>query len=647
MDIQGIIQDDKKKKYLIIGLIAIFFILALVFFLTRNSNSGAQDDSQAQLLEDFAKLSPRSGSITSTRSLMPKIALLADRTTVDPGQPVKISWETRNAESCVDINGDALELTGSKSVLPKEPYTFDILCTSPEGTDLQSITIAVTGFPSIALQAYPNEVKSGEPSVISWDATNVDRCVDNTGKVLRLSGGLSVSPKSPYTFNISCTGPKGTTKKSVTVSIAKPIATRVSDGATGGTRGTSGVADGTSDTGFDPWAAISSLFGGSDSGAMQKITLDTPTNVEYGSTAKVKWTLKNVDPLGCVFSNTVPNSWLKPLYPSSGSVVSSPLYETQTITISCTKGTENVQKSATITVVPKAPPPDPNFTSPLKSKSNYEYTATGMQTSLVWAAKNASRCSLSKNGVVVKTIPGNGDSVSITERTVGIQSYALECINTEGVIVKSGPISIHVIDCSFTNGFGDSLDEINNVVQYGDDPNLKIEPGTRYGRSEPYICTYTYGDPVGTAENFAKVFYSTIPNTLIIDYKDGAYGTSFCPYTRYQKIEMPNMGVQTVDLLDKKYHPAWEKLGSTAELMNHNNYGWNLVSFIEIINLTGDHFNFSDTVPTALNQHGGNHNWDFLMNQGVVPQWIAYQKNKYGTFQGIFAYMNSLTCLVK
>lgn len=565
MDIQSIVQDEQKKKVLIIAGIALFIIVGIiVFFSTRDSSSGAQEDSQEQLIEDFAKLSPRSGVVTSTLSLLPRITLLADHTTVDPGQPVKISWESRNAESCVDINGDALELIGTKSISPKEPYTFDILCTGPEGTDLQSITIAVTGFPSIALSAYPDEVKSGEQSVISWEATNADRCVDSTGKVLRLTGGLSVTPKIPYTFSMSCTGQKGTTNKSVTVSIAKPLATGASGGATSG-----GTTGGTSDTGFDPWASISSLLGGGSDTA-QEITLKAPTNVEYKATAKVEWTLKNVDPLGCVFSNTVPNSWLKPLYPSSGSVVSSPLYETQTITISCTKGTANIQKSATITVAPKPIPLDPNFSAPLKVSP--EYTATGEQVTLSWVAKNATTCSLSKDGAVIRNIPGKSSSVSIWEATPGTRSYTLECKNADGVVVKSGPVSVSVVNCSFTKGFGATDAEARKIVTINDDPNLNVErDGLAYGLGSGPVCTYTYITSDGKWDSFSKIFNSMSggqPRTTQSPIAKTAIAplgsTDLCKYTYYGQ-EIVNGNTSSIGYFNSKYHNNWVTIGAPTE----------------------------------------------------------------------------------
>lgn len=565
MDIQSIIQDDKKKKFLIIGLIAFFVVIGLIFFLTRSSDTNNEENGQFQLLEDFAKLSPRSGVATSSLSQMPKIALLADRTTVDPGQPVKISWEARNAESCVDINGDELGLTGSLSVSPKEPYTFDILCTGPEGTDLQSITIAVTGFPSIALYAYPDVVKSGEQSVISWEATNADRCIDSTGKVLRLSGGLSVTPKIPYTFSMSCTGPKGTTNKSVTVSIAKPLATGTTDGTTGGTT-SGGTTGGTSDTGFDPWASISSLLGGGSDTA-QEITLKAPTNVEYKATAKVEWTLKNVDPLGCVFSNTVPNSWLKPLYPSSGSVTSSPLYESQTITISCTKGTANIQKSTTITVAAKPIPPDPNFTAPLKASP--EYTATGEQVTLSWAAKNATTCSLIKDNVVIRNIPGKSSSVSIWEATPGTRSYTLECKNADGVIVKSGPVSVSVVNCRFTNGFGATDAEAKKIVTTKDDPNLNVErDGLAYGLGSGPVCTYSYITSDGRWDSFSRIFNSMsggVPRTtqspIAISSIVPLGSTDLCKHTYYVQ-EIVGGSTNSLGYFNNRYHNDWVTIGT-------------------------------------------------------------------------------------
>ena len=67
MDIQSIIQDDKKKKFLIIGLVVFLLLLVgLTFILTRSTTPSTSEDAQAQRLADFAKLAPREGTSTST-----------------------------------------------------------------------------------------------------------------------------------------------------------------------------------------------------------------------------------------------------------------------------------------------------------------------------------------------------------------------------------------------------------------------------------------------------------------------------------------------------------------------------------------------------------------------------------------------------
>lgn len=528
MDIQGIIKDDRKKKILIIGLAILFFIiLGLIFFLTRGSSSGTQEDSQAQLLADFAKLSPRSGVATSTLSLMPKIALLADRTTVDPGQPVKISWKADNATSCVNIDGDELGLTGSLSVSPKEPYTFDILCTGPEGTDLQSVTVAVTGVPSITLYAYPDVVKSGEQTFISWDTTSADRCVDSAGKVLRLSGSFSISPKSPYTFSMSCTGPKGTTNKSVTVSIAKPLATDTTGGTT-----TGGTTGGT-------------ISGGTTAGTIAdttpSVTLSSnPASVNYNGSATIDWVLKNVT--YCVFTSDGPLTGLPPFTYASGSRTISNLLKDQTYKLSCTKGASKIDKSVTVSVGAKPIAAGPDVKTPFYADK--KAAATFEMVKFTWNISNAKSCSLNKGSEVLKSSLSPNSNVSIYEKNTGTFTYTLVCAG-EGGTITSDPVTVSYVNCQFKWGFGSTIGEIEKTI------NGKVEPGSRYGRSEPAVCTYTYSNPTSIHGLFGW--------SRELRAGDEKY---LCPYTRYYLVKTTS-GTQAVNILDKTYHPNWEYLDKT------------------------------------------------------------------------------------
>ncbi|KKT31401.1 MAG: putative-Protein [Parcubacteria group bacterium GW2011_GWA1_44_13] len=552
MDIQSIIQDDKKKKFLIIGLVVFLLLLVgLTFILTRSTTPSTSEDAQAQRLADFAKLAPREGTSTSTLELLPRIALSADRTAISPGQSTIISWVATNATECVNIDGDSLSTTGSVSLSPKETYSFDILCTGPKGTDLQSLTIFVTTAPTITLFAYPEAVKTGEQSFISWNAINADRCVDSAGKTLRLSDSFSVSPKTAYTFSMSCTGPKGTAKKSVTVSIAKPLATDTTSGTTGGT-GTVGstgtnVSTGATTDNTTPVVSLSA----------------TPSSIEYNKGTTLAWDLKNVT--YCVFTSDGAITGLPPFTYASGSRAVSGLTKNQTYTLSCTKGASKIERSVTVSVGTKPIAAGPDVKTPFYADK--KTAATFEMIKFSWNISNAKSCSLNKGSEVLKSSLGPNSSTSLYEKSGGTFTYTLVCTG-EGGTITSDPVMISFVNCQFTYGFGSTIEEITRTI------NGKVEPGSRYGRSEPAICTYTYSNPTSIHGLFGW--------SRELRAGDEKY---LCPYTRYYLIKTSS-GTQSVNLLDKTYHPNWEHLDKiyyTHPTSCGKDYGlvfWNGNSFV-------------------------------------------------------------------
>ncbi|MFZ2831599.1 MAG: hypothetical protein WAZ40_00400, partial [Minisyncoccia bacterium] len=363
MNIQEIIHDEKKKRVLTIAFVVIFLFIILIgiFVFTKNSTPTNQNDAEAQRIADFEKLKPREGFATTTLKLAPIIAITADHPIIAPGQSAKISWEVTNATSCINVDGNPLDLKGSISVSPMEPYTFDVLCTGPNGTDLQSITVAVTTLPIITLTASPGIVEKGGPSSITWSVTNADRCTDPAGKTLRLNGGIAVSPTQPYFFEINCTGPKGSSKKSVTIAIAKNNTTIVGT-ATSSRPMTNTISQNTTPGETFP----------TDNTRPSVSLSASPTNIDFGKTTTLSWQLQNIT--YCVFTSDGSLEGLPAFTYLSGNRATVPLSKTQTYTLTCTKNAEKVVSSIVVSVGSKPTVPDPTITGPFII--NPAYTAT-------------------------------------------------------------------------------------------------------------------------------------------------------------------------------------------------------------------------------------------------------------------------------
>lgn len=530
MDIHSIIQDDKKKKLLIILLVLLFLLIGFVSYFIIGSGSNAPQDKQGELLSDFALLAPREGTNQNTLDLLPKIALSTDHIAIAPGQTSKISWTSQNATTCVNIDGDELGLTGSISVTPKEPYTFDILCTGPNGTDLQSLTILVTTSPIIRLSAYPEAVISGEQAFIIWETTNADRCVDSTGKTLRLSDRISISPKTAYTFSMSCTGPKGTTNKSITVAMATKV------GTSGGTSGSGS----TSGSGTSGATTSGTLYPGTSSSPT--VTFSAyPSTVSYGGTATISWSLKNVT--YCVITSDGPLTGLPPFTYTSDSRTVSGLTKTQTYTISCTKGASKTEKSVTVTVGQKPLASGPDTRTPFYPDKYF--AATFEMVKFTWNISNAQSCTLNKGSEVLKSSLSANSSTSLYEKTEGTFTYTLVCTG-EGGTITSDPVSVAFVDCTFKSGFGSTL------VSDGVSKSVRgvVEKDPSSGR---LMCTHTYGAIDWTATKFVNIWGWLSNAPFQIDRGE----ENLCRYTSHKKANAQG-GETPYAVVDTEYHGKWK-----------------------------------------------------------------------------------------
>lgn len=448
-------QDEKKKKILIIaGVILLVIIGIAIFFLVRGSGS-----SSGRLLSDMIGLGPRDGVSGSSAQLLPKIALSANRTTIAPGQSSIISWSATNATSCADSSGEALSLKGAVSVTLEESYTFDINCTGPRGEEAESLTINVTDEPIINLSASPQAVDPGQQSIISWETYNASRCTNADGSTLRLKDSVYVKPQKPYTFEMKCVGPKGTTVKSITVTMAlhddQTVVTGHLDGTTltvtdlnsgtlevGQVVSGSGIPAGTKITGYltgtgsdgtytvsSDWSWSTSTDDGSAIGSgtswgtgsvsdasktnKPTVTLSAvQSTIDYNTTTVISWTVKNAS--YCIFTNvTNPAtgeildtgttsaetlSGLPPFTYSSGNRTTSKMTATQTFKLSCIKGTEKGEDLITITVDPKPASPTPKVAWKVGDANNKLYAATYDPIKFSWTSTDAKSCALYRNG---------------------------------------------------------------------------------------------------------------------------------------------------------------------------------------------------------------------------------------------------------
>ena len=155
----------------------------------------------------------------------PTLQISADPTTVAAGQPSTVSWQTQNATS-VTLNGAAVATSGSQSVTVTQTTTYTLVATGPGGTQQGTATVTVAPKPSITFTATPSTIQPGQTSVLEWKTTDATS-VTLDGTTVGLSGSWNVSPSNTAYYDLVATGPGGTAKATVGVTVAGSAAVHV------------------------------------------------------------------------------------------------------------------------------------------------------------------------------------------------------------------------------------------------------------------------------------------------------------------------------------------------------------------------------------------------------------------------------------
>ena len=190
--------------------------------------------------------------MSHAQSPAPTATLLANGgpgpVTIAPGTPVLLSWTSSNTTACVPSGtwgfGISLPPNGSLSygtLTDPGTYSFTITCSGLGGRSATSsvqisVQIVVTPVPTATLLANggpgPVTIAPGTPVLLSWTTSNATACVASgtwAGTSLSSNGGSltygTLSAPGTYAFNISCSGPGGTSATSSVQIVVTPVPT--------------------------------------------------------------------------------------------------------------------------------------------------------------------------------------------------------------------------------------------------------------------------------------------------------------------------------------------------------------------------------------------------------------------------------------
>ncbi|BCS98768.1 hypothetical protein DSLASN_44000 [Desulfoluna limicola] len=269
----------------------------------------------------FNDISPKSVTELNTLSFY----VSANDPNSDP-----LTFSAANFPEGVSFNSSTGNFSWTPSLGQVGTYNVQFSVTDGVNTDTVDVEITVNKHPvSVTLNANPESIKCGEPTVLSWSSIYAESyTIEPDVGVFTSEGIVSVSPSAPTTYTITATGESGTATDSVTVGINPPEVTISSD--------------------------VSEI------------------QLQYGQSAKLTWSTSCAD--SCVIEPEVGENLL------NGSAVVTPDYSTE-YTITATGPGGTTQKSVIVKVV------GPPMVKLSVSQSEIIY---GEPVILNWAVKNVS-----------------------------------------------------------------------------------------------------------------------------------------------------------------------------------------------------------------------------------------------------------------
>ncbi len=397
----------------------------------------------------------------------PAVTLSANPKSVSKGANSTLTWSSSNSASCTASGGwsGALATSGSKSVGPiNAATTYKINCAGPGGSATQSTSVGVVApIPTVSLSVSPSTVVSGSSATLTWSSTDATSCTASGS----WSGSKATSGTEPTaalsaaaTYVLNCTGPGGTAKQSVSVTVTTPASVTVdllaspvtvasgassmlnwsaanasSCTASGGWTGSKSVSGSTSTgslTATKTYTLNCSGTGGSASDSVT-VTVDaapptlnftaSPASVASGGSATLTWSATNAT------SCTASGAWTGSKS-VSGTASTGALTTAKTYTLACTGSGGTASQAVTVAINP--PAPTVSLTASPMTVSN------GGSSTLTWSSTNATSCTASGAWTGSKTVSGSASTGALSAN----KTYTLACTGTGGTLSKSVNVAV-------------------------------------------------------------------------------------------------------------------------------------------------------------------------------------------------------------
>ncbi len=172
-----------------------------------------------------------SAAITVTAVPVATVSVAPATASVAVGQTVPLSATTKDASGNVLTGRVVTWASGNTSLATVSTAgvvtgvaaggPVAVTATSEGQSGSAAVTVTAQAPPSLTLTASPTSITTGQSSTLTWSTSGATSCTASGGwsGTQATSGSQIVSPTTTTTYTLGCTGPGGTTSKSVTVTV--------------------------------------------------------------------------------------------------------------------------------------------------------------------------------------------------------------------------------------------------------------------------------------------------------------------------------------------------------------------------------------------------------------------------------------------
>jgi peptidoglycan-associated lipoprotein len=155
----------------------------------------------------------------------PTAKIKVSRNEIKAGDPVTVSWETKNAKN-IELNGQTVEKIGAKTFTPTDTTNYEIVAKRGKKVARERALVKVEALkppaPTATLRADPDAIERGKKSTLKWTSTNAKVVtIEGLGEV-PASGERDVTPATSTTYNLLAMGDGGNATASTRVTVTDP-----------------------------------------------------------------------------------------------------------------------------------------------------------------------------------------------------------------------------------------------------------------------------------------------------------------------------------------------------------------------------------------------------------------------------------------